>query len=47
MNDTGAGGVSYRTWQDYFGQALADFNREKVLSEEPTPVSDVVEETPR
>jgi D-alanyl-D-alanine carboxypeptidase/D-alanyl-D-alanine-endopeptidase (penicillin-binding protein 4) len=39
MNDNGSGGVAYRSWQDYFGQALADFNRDKALSEEPTPVT--------
>ena len=49
MNDKSKNPGSLRPWQNYFGQALADFNRKTPLTEKPTPLPDVIEpkESPR
>jgi hypothetical protein len=43
MNDDTKDSGSLRPWQNYFGQALADFNRQTPLSEKPQPLPDVIE----
>jgi len=38
MNDKTKNPGSMRPWQNYFGQALADFNRKTPLTEKPSPL---------
>ncbi len=38
MNDRTKNPGAMRPWQNYFGQALADFNRKTPLSEKPAPI---------
>lgn len=45
MNDKTKDPGSMRPWQNYFGQALADFNRKTPLSEKPAPLPDTLEES--
>ncbi|MEO5666869.1 MAG: D-alanyl-D-alanine carboxypeptidase, partial [Bdellovibrionota bacterium] len=35
MNDDSKDGTKIRTWQDPFGQALAEFNRKSAMAEKP------------
>lgn len=44
MNDRTKDPGAMRPWQNYFGQALADFNRKTPLSEKPSPLPDVIED---
>ena len=44
MNDKRKNPGAMRPWQNYFGQALADFNRKAPLSEKPQPISDTIED---
>jgi D-alanyl-D-alanine carboxypeptidase/D-alanyl-D-alanine-endopeptidase (penicillin-binding protein 4) len=43
MNDKTKDPGSFKPWQNYFGQALADFNRKTPLSEKPLPLPDVIQ----
>lgn len=43
MNDKTKDSGSMRPWQNYFGQALADFNRKTPLAEKPAPLPDSIE----
>lgn len=44
MNEGSANPGSMRPWQNFFGQALADFNRKTPLSEKPSPIPNTIEE---
>jgi D-alanyl-D-alanine carboxypeptidase/D-alanyl-D-alanine-endopeptidase (penicillin-binding protein 4) len=44
MNDNTKTPGSMKPWQNYFGQALAEFNRQAPLSEKPTSLPSVMEE---
>jgi D-alanyl-D-alanine carboxypeptidase/D-alanyl-D-alanine-endopeptidase (penicillin-binding protein 4) len=43
MNDRSQSSAALRPWQNFFGQALADFNRAKPLTERPTTIPNVLE----
>jgi serine-type D-Ala-D-Ala carboxypeptidase/endopeptidase (penicillin-binding protein 4) len=43
MNDKSQSPGSMRPWQNYLGQALADFNRKNPLTEKPLAIPDVIE----
>lgn len=43
MNDNSKAAGAMKPWQNYFGQALADFNRKTPLSEKPLPLPDVMQ----
>jgi len=45
MNDKTKDPGSMKPWQNYFGQALADFNRKTPLSEKPLPLPDVIQDS--
>lgn len=42
MNDKSQKPSAMRPWQNYFGQALADFNRQSPMSERPGPIMDTI-----
>jgi D-alanyl-D-alanine carboxypeptidase/D-alanyl-D-alanine-endopeptidase (penicillin-binding protein 4) len=43
MNDRSKAPGAMRPWQNYFGQALADFNRQTPLTEKPLAIPDTIE----
>jgi D-alanyl-D-alanine carboxypeptidase/D-alanyl-D-alanine-endopeptidase (penicillin-binding protein 4) len=43
MNDKSQGPGALKSWQNYFAQALADFNRKTLMQEKPSPLPDVIE----
>lgn len=45
MNDNSKTPGAMKPWQNYFGQALADFNRKTPLAEAPQPIVDQVPES--
>ena len=43
MNDAKKESASFRPWQNYFAQALAEFDRRNPLEEKPQPLPAVIE----
>ncbi len=43
MNDSSKSAGGMRPWQNYFAQALAEFNRKTAMPEMPSPLPDVLE----
>lgn len=42
MNNNSQQATSMKPWQNYFAQALADFNRQKPMPEKPSPIPDSI-----
>jgi serine-type D-Ala-D-Ala carboxypeptidase/endopeptidase (penicillin-binding protein 4) len=42
MNDSSKNTLELRRWQDFFGQALAEFNRKVVMPEQPTTATPTI-----